>query len=94
MLDTEGYKHTLRICNTVIIALPLQKWLKHKRLIVTLHYFTCLFHSFVKNTNYFKTNFIQENSSFETLENINFFLFSVFDNTYINSRNLDYDKKR
>jgi len=27
MLDTQGYKHTLRICGTIFTASPLQQWM-------------------------------------------------------------------
>ena len=35
MLNAQGYKHTLRICNT--FAIPLQHWLQEKTSKVTLH---------------------------------------------------------
>ena len=37
MLDTEGYKHTFRLCH--IIALPLQQWLQERASVLCYTYF-------------------------------------------------------
>jgi len=37
----------------IVIGLPLQPWLIQSALMLRYAYFTCLFHSFYKNANFF-----------------------------------------
>jgi len=39
MLDIQGYKHTIRICNT---AFPLQKWLHEHASLLRYTYIACI----------------------------------------------------